>query len=80
VDSSRSGVLWTGRMIIGLTIAMALLLAVVDRAYVAPYSTPGGQLLLLVVVGIMGLSIWAMDRVGRTRPPRRLLAPPETAP
>ena len=37
-----------------------------------------GQLLLLVVVGIMALSIWAMDRVGRTRPPRRLLAPPET--
>jgi len=78
VDSSRSGVLLTGRMIIGLTIAMGLLLAVVDRPYVAPYATPGGQLLLLVVVGIMALSIWAMDRVGRTRAPRRLLAPPET--
>jgi hypothetical protein len=78
VDASRSGVLWTGRMIIGLTIGIALLLAVVDRTYVAPYATPGGQLLLLVVVGIMALSIWAMDRVGRTRPPRRLLAPPET--
>jgi hypothetical protein len=57
---------------------MALLLAVVDRSYVAPYATPGGQLLLLVVVGIMALSIWAMDRVGRTRAPRRLLPPPET--
>jgi hypothetical protein len=45
---------------------------------VAPYATPGGQLLLLVVVGIMALSIWAMDRVGRIRAPRRLLAPPET--
>jgi hypothetical protein len=77
VDSSRSGVLWTGRMIICLTIAIALLLAVVDRTYVAPYATPGGQLLLLVVVGIMALAIWAMDRVGRTRAPRRLLAPPE---
>jgi Flp pilus assembly protein TadB len=78
VDASRSGVLWTGRMIIGLTIAIALLLAVVDRTYVAPYATPGGQLLLLAVVGIMALSIWAMDRVGRTRAPRRLLAPGET--
>ena len=77
VDASRSGVIWTGRMIIGLTIAIALLLALVDRTYLAPYSTPGGQLLLLVVVGIMGLSIWAMDRVARIRAPHRLLAPPE---
>jgi len=70
-------VIWTGRMIIGLTIAIALLLALVDRTYLAPYNSPGGQLLLLVVVGIMGLSIWAMDRVARIRAPRRLLAPPE---
>ena len=76
VEASRSGVIWTGRMIIGLTIAVALLLAVVDRTYLAPYNSPGGQLLLLVVVGIMGLSIWAMDRVARIRAPRRLLAPP----
>jgi len=60
-------------MIIGLTIAIALLLAVVDRTYVAPYATPGGQLLLLVVVASWP-SRSGHGPVGRIRPPRRLLA------
>ena len=77
VDASRSGALWTGRMIIGLTIGIALLLAV--ATHLRGPARPGGQLLLAVVVGIMALSIWAMERVGGPSPPPAARAPGDPA-
>jgi Flp pilus assembly protein TadB len=77
IEAGRSGLLWTGRLIVGLTALVALAMVLVDHTYVAPYGSPAGQVLLLVVIGILALSLWAMDRTARITPPRRLPAPVE---
>jgi tight adherence protein B len=44
-----------------------------DRPYLEPYGSVGGQLVLLVIVGIFAASFVAMDRMGRIELPDRFL-------
>ena len=74
VEAGRSGTLWAGRFIIGLTALVALVMVLLDHTYLAAYSTPGGQVVLLLVVLILAASVWAMERTARTPAPRRLPA------
>jgi tight adherence protein B len=47
--------------------------SLVGRSYLAPYDTPGGQLVLAVVVGIWATAVWSMARMGRSRGIERFL-------
>jgi Flp pilus assembly protein TadB len=57
-------------VIMGLFIAV---FSVVGRDYLAPYSSPGGQLVLVLVVGIWATAVWAMSRMGRSEEIERFL-------
>jgi Flp pilus assembly protein TadB len=50
-------------------------LVLLAREYLAPYGTPVGQLVLVVVFGYWGLGFWWMHRMGRASTVERFLAP-----
>jgi Flp pilus assembly protein TadB len=57
-------------VIMGLFIAV---FSVVGRDYLAPYASPGGQLVLALVVAIWAAAVWAMARMGRSQEIERFL-------
>lgn len=60
-------------MIIGVTSALALLLAVLDHGYLAPYGSPVGQLMLGLVGCLFAIAFVWMARLSRPVPLGRLL-------
>ena len=57
-------------VIMGVFVA---LFAVVAQEYLEPYRTPGGQLVLGLVIAMWAGAIWAMARLGRLDPVERFL-------
>ena len=55
-------------MIIGVTSALALLLAVLDHGYLAPYGSPVGQLMLGLVGCLFAIAFVWMARLTRPAP------------
>ena len=74
VEAGRSGLRWTARVIIGITLLLAGGIALIHGDYLAIYSTPLGEVLLAVVVGVFACGLWLMERVTRGAPPPRLLS------
>jgi len=52
---------------------MAIGLAFIDRSFLAPYSTPVGQLVLALIAVLYGLGIWWLRRLAKFETPQRLL-------
>ncbi len=75
VETGRASVRSGVRTVVVFSVAFAAGLAVLARPYLAPYGSPTGQLVLLVVAGLYGVGLTAM--VALARPPAgvRLLGP-----
>ena len=67
---SRSAV----RIIVGVVVAFVAALVLFNRAYLRPYDTAGGQLVLAGILAIFGVSFVSMERLGRIRLPERFIA------
>jgi hypothetical protein len=52
---------------------MAILLALVDHSFLAPYNSSFGQLVLALIAVLYGLGIWWLRRLARFESPQRLL-------
>lgn len=61
------------RSVLAIMAAFVVLLLLTAREYLAPYRTPIGQLILLVVCAIWAMAIVAMGRLGRSQPTERFL-------
>lgn len=61
------------RQVAVIAVGTVVLLSLVGRSYLAPYSSVVGQLVLLVVTGIWGVGFWAMARLARPHPVERFL-------
>jgi hypothetical protein len=70
--STRRGV----RIVLVVTVAMALGLDLLNPAYVAPYRTATGQLALVVVVGVFGCGFVWLQRLSRIPAASRFLVNP----
>ena len=68
----RSGV----RIIMGVTIGFVAALAALDSAYLDPYDTALGQLVLLLVVGVFAAAFAWLRALSDTADPQRLLSHP----
>ena len=72
---------WVGRARTRTTVRVIAVVVVVfiagllafDRAYLAPYDTALGQLVLLVIAGIFATSFVTMERMGRVAAPERFI-------
>lgn len=61
------------RITIGVTIAFAVGLLLLDRHYLGAYDSAGGQLILLLVGGLFAVGFWALARIARLAEPGRFL-------
>lgn len=59
------------RLIIGTVLTIAIGLILFNRPYLAPYSTPAGQLVLLMVAGMFGCSMMWLSKIANGKPPAR---------
>jgi len=67
---SRSAV----RIIITVVLTFVCFLLAFDRAYLSPYDTAGGQLILTAILAAFGASFVIMERIGRITMPERFIA------
>ena len=74
VEASRARLRTAVRVIAGCTLGFATALIVLNRSYLDAYAGPVGQLVLLVIAGLWGASLWWLDRLGQQVSPERFLA------
>jgi Flp pilus assembly protein TadB len=60
------------RLVIALTLVFTLGILIIGHGYFKPFSTPAGQLALLVAAGLFAGGFWAMNRLSRPVPMPRL--------
>jgi Flp pilus assembly protein TadB len=73
VAAGRARTTSSVRMVVGSTVALAAGLAVLNRGYLAPYGTPGGQVVLLAVGGLFAAGFAWLTRLARVPAAGRVL-------
>ncbi|MEY9861357.1 tight adherence protein B [Catenulispora sp. GAS73] len=61
------------RMITGVVMAMAFGLIMLNRSYLAPYDTPVGQLVLMLVAALFGSALMWLSKMSVGKAPERFL-------
>ena len=61
------------RIIIAVVVSFIAALLVFNRAYLRPYDTAGGQVVLAAILALFGASFVAMERLGRIHLPERFI-------
>lgn len=74
VNAERRSTRRSVQIVVAVSVGLALLLAIFNRGYVHPYSTPLGQIMLVVVGLLYAVSFLWLRRLARFDPPQRLLA------
>lgn len=83
VEAQRRGIRRGAQLVVAITVVFALCLGVLSRQYVAPYGTPAGQAMLLVVIAIFAGGFIALRALSRADLPDRFIGAnpsPETRP
>lgn len=75
IEASRKSIRRSVRIVLVIVLGVMGLLSVLDRTYVAPYSTVGGQLALLIVVALLGAGLLWLRRLAAPRQTERFLVP-----
>jgi hypothetical protein len=78
VEANRRTTRRSVQIVVGVSVGTALLLAVVNRAYVSMYDTVTGQLVLAVVVGLFAAGFVWLRRLAKYETPQRFLASPDS--
>jgi hypothetical protein len=73
IEASRRQTRTSVRVIVITTIAFATGLIALNRAYLDPFDSPQGQLVLTVVGTLFGLAFAWLSRIARLREPDRFL-------
>lgn len=74
VDVSRTRVRTAARVVAGVLGATIVALTMVSRSYLAPYDSPAGQVVLVVVGAIFALGGWLLVRMAELDLPERFTA------
>jgi hypothetical protein len=74
VEANRRTTRRSVQIVVGVSVGTALLLAVVNRTYVAMYDSVTGQLVLAVVVGLFAIGFVWLRRLAKYETPHRFLA------
>ncbi|MGH3278804.1 MAG: type II secretion system F family protein [Trebonia sp.] len=73
VSAERRSTRRSVQIVIVVSVGMAVLLALVDHAFLAPYGSPFGQLVLALIAVLYGLGIAWLRRLAKFESPQRLL-------
>lgn len=73
VEAGRSRTRTSVRVIVTATLVFAVGLIIFNRSYLAPYDGAFGQIMLLVVGVLFGLSFWWLNKISHLTQPQRFL-------
>jgi Flp pilus assembly protein TadB len=73
VSAERRSTRRSVQIVIGVSVGMAIGLAFLDRSFLAPYSSPFGQLVLALIACLYGLGIWWLRKLAKFESPQRML-------
>jgi len=73
VEASRARIRTSVRIIASVTVGMVILLVVLNREYLRPFDSIGGQAVLGIVVGCWITALWWLMRMSRFTSPERFL-------
>lgn len=74
IAASRKSNRTSARVVVGATLAMAGVLLLINRGYLAPFDTVTGQLVLLAVGACFGFAFWWLSRLMAEKDSVRILA------
>jgi Flp pilus assembly protein TadB len=80
IEAGRKSIRRSVQIIVGLTMAVVLGLTLLNRRYVQPYSTPGGQIALAVVFAIFAAGFLWLRRLAEFEVPERFLTTKSAVP
>jgi Flp pilus assembly protein TadB len=80
INSSRRSTRRSVQIVIAVSVLMAVGLAILDHAFLAPYDSVFGQLVLAIIVTIYALGIIWLRKLARFDLPQRLLGAASTVP
>jgi tight adherence protein B len=73
VEAGRARTRTSVRLIIGVTLAFAAGLVVLNRSYLAAFDSAAGQLVLALVGGLFAVAFWWLRRMAEHQVPARIL-------
>jgi Flp pilus assembly protein TadB len=73
IAAARARVRTAARIIIGVTVLLTAGLLAWSRAFLAPFSSPAGQLMLLIVGGCFTAAFWWLHKISSFTQPSRIL-------
>ena len=76
VEADRAKPRTTARVVTAIT-ALIIGVGLLNRGYTGPYATFLGQVVLAATLGFFAAALWWMHNMTVTKPPARLLAPPQ---
>jgi len=79
VEAGRRAIRKGVKIVVGVTLGFVGVLAVLNSAYLTPYDSPLGQLVLVVVVGVFGAGFGWLRALSDVQMPQRLLRVPPDA-
>jgi Flp pilus assembly protein TadB len=79
VTAERKSTRRSVQIVIGVSVGMAILLALLDRAFLAPYSSAFGQVVLGLIALLYAAGILWLRRLARFESPQRMLGDPALA-
>ena len=68
VNAGRRSTRRSVQIVVGVTVAFVVGLAIFNRDYVAPYSTPVGQIVLVVILAVFAAGVMYCGRCRSSRP------------
>jgi Flp pilus assembly protein TadB len=74
VEEGRKVLRRNALIVIGVTAVFAGGITLLSPAYVAPYGSPTGQVVLVVIIGVFAAGLMWMRHAALARPPERFLA------
>ena len=78
IEAGRARSYTSARIIVLVTMGMSGFIAVFNRGYLAPFDTAIGQLILLVIGGLLGIGLWSLSRMAQIEAGARVLVHPES--
>jgi Flp pilus assembly protein TadB len=80
VMAQRASTRRSVQIVVGVSVAFPMGLAIFNRDFVEPFGDPLGQAVLAVVCGLFGLGFWWMRRLSRIEVPERFMVRAEPLP
>jgi tight adherence protein B len=77
VNAARASTRTSVRVVAGVTVAMVVGLLLLNRSYLQPYGSAGGQVVLAAVFAVFGAGLFWLHVMARFQAPDRFLAPKE---